>query len=203
MWFERKRQPMPEEDLNHWPGERMIAEGYSEYAVPEDLEGLSDEVLVNIAEVCQVNEFAPDECIPCLAHVTLMERREAEKAQLEAMSPTLDAVDGYLPGLGGAMDMPLDPDGLLRGDATFPAETEEIPVVERFARQVRSLSDLVGELLEGPPIPPPDVSTNELAALVVGAERWVNIMDAQGIELAPQQQAVKNEIARVIAKVKR
>lgn len=189
MWFNERKQNVAEVDLEHWPTERMIESGHAEYATPEDLEGLPEERLIEIASLCQVDQYAPDECISCLAHVMLMEKREEEKARLLALAPhILQEDEAPFPDPGGEPEVP---------------EAEEIPVVERFVQQVEALSDLVAELLEGPPIPPPGVSTEELAALVVGAERWINIMDGQGIQLAPQQEAVKNEIARVVAKVKR
>lgn len=184
MWFDRKqrREHVAEEtpDLEHWPTERMIAEGHADYATPEDLEGLDDAILTDIAQLCEVDQFAPDECIPCLAHVTLLERRSHDEAEDEPEHP-FAFVDEYF------------------GPSTPKLE----PPAQRFAAKVRELDALVAELLEGPPIPPPNVSLEELAALVVGAEKWVKMIDAQGLELAPAQKQVKDEIERVIAKTRR
>lgn len=203
-----------EETLEHWPTERMITEGWAEFSIPEDLEGLPDEKLVEIATLCQVDQYSPDECIPCLAHVTLMERREAERERLETLAPQEVLWD--LPGLQEALDQPMDTAILTGpGGAPFPdfgpdggtpdprPTVEEVPVVERFAQQVGVLQGMVATLLDGPPIPPPGVSLEELGALVVGASRWLQMLDDQGLELAPAQQAVRAEISRVVAKVRR
>lgn len=165
----------------HWPADRMIREGHAEYADSADLEGLPDPALLAIAQICEVETYAPNECIPCLAGVVL-----AERAQ-EARNELLNTPPGGDPGL----------------ERQQPEPNSTVPVVDRFASHVRMLNSLVDELLSGPPIPPPEVSQAELAALVVGAEKWLANINSQGLELAPNQERIRAEIQRVIEKVKR
>lgn len=192
MWFDRKRRELVAEEPQHWPTERMIAEGHADYATLEDLEGLGDAVLADIAELCEVDQFAPDECIPCRAHVIYLERKKyAELAQSDQ-----EEVEEYVPEERETPRL----DALMQEAPVFE---EPAPTVDRFAAKVKELNALVAELLEGPPIPPPNVTLSELAALTVGAEKWLKMIDAQGLELAPAQEQMKNEIERVIAKMRR
>jgi hypothetical protein len=202
VWFDNKRSETVE-DPQHWPTERMIAEGHDVVSV-EELEALADETLRTLAHLCQVNAVG-DECVSCQAYVTLLER------SMERTTDTLTPpeVPDYQPAAKTEVNhLPGDVFPPLEEDAPFPVPTDtrnasEIPVVERFASHVRTLSLLVDEMLEGPPIPPPNVTLAELGALVVGAKKWVAMIDAQGLELAPNQQQVKAEIERVIEKVQR
>lgn len=203
MWFGSRRENVPEEtEPQHWPTERMIAAGET-YAIPEDLEGLSNSALQNLSEICEVPTAAPDECIPCLAYAIIMDRHretleEAEAKLAEPFGPE-----------------PTD-DGLLAAEeeifaapTSFPEQIspsdlpEDKPVVERFAERVKALSDLVEELLEGPPIPPPGVTQGELALLVVAAQRWVKITEAQGVALAPDQEQILAATKTLIERMNR
>lgn len=206
------------EEPQHWPTERMIADGHADYATFEDLEGLDEGVLVDIAQLCEVDSFEPDECVPCRAHVIVLERREAAendafKGELDRLHEDAEANAAWGASLEReANHIAADTDHpfprlekLVREQPPFlpdPPPSEE-PVVERFAWKVKELNDLVSELLEGPPIPPPNVTLPELGALVVGAKKWLAMIDAQGLELAPGQESVRQEIARVVKKVQR
>lgn len=205
-WFERKRRALSKR--THQTPEDRIEEG-EEFATFEDLEGLDVDTLLRIASECDSNA-EPDSCVPCRAFAILMERSDQEEYQQVAeavedydttLADGLTDIEETL-GLAEALDVPLDPDNLLTGTTTEVPEPEET-VVQRFAQQVNALNSLVQELLTGPPIPPPNVTIQELAALVVGAEKWVRMIDAQGLELADNQKAVKTEIERVISKVRR
>jgi hypothetical protein len=202
MWYDRKRRHVTETtpESEHWPTERMIQEGHADYATPEDLEGLTDERLVEIAEICRVTTAAPDECIPCLAYATYMDR---QKAKLEDMVHTIpgnldrDEPTPKLDALMAEEPQWVDP----------PSDTvtniTNVPVAERFASHVRVLALLVEEMLEGPPIPPPNVTEAELALLVVGAQRWIRVTEAQGVDLAPEQQKVLDAMKTLVARLHR
>jgi hypothetical protein len=201
MWFDRKPRREVTEEAQHWPTERMIAEAHADYATPADLEPMDDDTLLLIAEV---ESYAPDECIPCLAAVTVLER---QKERLEALNPPeyeplvladtsdeeiqrgQDALDESHPGLRHEMMAALD------------ATDDTTPVAERFARQVRHLNDLVEALLEGPPIPPPGVSLEDLSLLVVASQRWIAMTEAQGVDLSPGQQQVLDATKTVVARL--
>ena len=195
----------------HWPTERMITEGHADYATPEDLDGLDNSLLIDIARLCDVETLEPDECIPCRAYTIIADREKTkEEGTQTAPSNTItynpespedqarlqaeiDAVEAgrEMPRLSSLMGEP----------SRF--QTEEKPVVERFADAVEGLQELVTELLEGPPIPPPNVTLEELGALVVGAKKWLSTLNAQGLELSPGQESVRQEIQRVVEKVQR
>lgn len=167
------------EQPEHWPTERMVQEGHADYATFEDLEGLDVNLLQDIAVLCEADEFAPEECIPCRAHVKVLEQRE------EAEPDPVPAATEQ------AAEVSEDP----------VQNISLVPPAERFASQVRVLNLLVEEMLSGPPIPPRHVSMEELAVLIVGAEKWVQ-MTAE-VELAPGPAAMRHEIQRVIAKIRR
>ena len=204
MWFGNRREPVtqPATEPEHWPTERMINEGHSDIATPEDLEGLDGQALYAIADICEVTTAAPDECIPCLAYAKIMDAEaEAARKRLEEMTPPTPAAIEP-----GSLEVTYEPEPseisarhVLSGRLyPFP---EEKPVVERFAEQVRGLQELVSELLEGPPIPPPGVTQHELALLVVAAQRWIRITDAQGVALANDQQHILDATKTLVARL--
>jgi hypothetical protein len=197
MWFEKRRDPVDASAPKHWPTERMIQEGHADYATPEDLEGLDDSLLVDIAQICEVDEMASEECIPCLALEMYHQRIDDARKQLEEIAPP-----PILPQVR-IEEIPVED---LGGDVQpFPepirAPEPDKPVVERFAEQVRALDGLVAELLSGPPIPPPNVSLEELGLLTVAAQRWIRITEAQGVELSPTQEQVLDATRTVVARL--
>jgi hypothetical protein len=201
MWFEsRRREPVSEETPQHWSTERMILEGYAEIATPEDLEQRTDESLVNIAKICEVEEAAPDECIPCAAYALYMDRQHERLAALAPTSP-----EDHEPSIEETQPRLVE---TMRMESPFREEPaiqniSQVPVVERFADQVGVLQSLVTELLEGDPIPPPEVSLEELALLAVAAQKWVKITEAQGTEmLSPQQQAVLDSTKALVSRLR-
>ena len=183
---------MSEQPLEHWPTERMVLEGHAEVAVREDLEDLSDEELAKVAEICVVNEFAPDECIPCYAHTVYLDR---QKDRLEDMAPDLPEDDDF----GSVETSKLD--ALVEETPVFEQPTKR-PPVERLQLQVAMLQTTLEEIIDGPPIPPKDVSMEELALLVVGADRWVKMTEAQGVDLSPPQQAVLDSTKNLVARLR-
>jgi hypothetical protein len=201
MWFERKREPVNEEAPQHWPTERMIAGGHADYATPGDLEELDAQTLESISQICAVPVVAPDECIPCLAYVKWL---EMVKVQFEDVAPQVpdfepaaepSEVDAGWPNPQDDLpDAPWEPPG---GPARHADPVREI------ARQAKYLQDLVDEMLDGPPIPPRDVSLDELALLTVAAQRWVKITDAQGVDLSSDQQAMLDATRALVARLHR
>ena len=201
MWYQMSDEPQ------HWPTERMIAEGHADYATPADIEALDTGLLEDISVLCKVDTWAPDECIPCLAGVTVVERRKAEvEAALAPPEPTYPD-----PEPGSPADLSVPP-----FDRTSKVEFGEVsdedltraeeamslvPVAERFASHVNVLQQLVVEMLQGPPIPPREVTLNELGALVLGAKRWLAMLDSQELTLSPDQEAIRQEVRRVVDKV--
>jgi hypothetical protein len=186
--------PEPE----HWPTERMIQEGHADYATKEDLEGLDESLLADIAQICDVDQFAPDECIPCLAHTMYLDR---QKAKLEALNPEEPAEpdsDHPTPKLDALM---AEEPKWVDSPSDTVTNISNVPVAERFANHVRVLANLVEEMLEGPPIPPPNVSETELALLVVAAQRWIKITEAQGAELADSQQRLLDATKALVARL--
>lgn len=171
---------MSEESAQHWPTERMVMEGHAEFATPEDLEGLTDEALWEVSNICTVEEMAPEECIPCLALVKVIENHSAEA---EDDTPKLDNL----------LHMP--------SVFTSPEEPEAVPVAEQFASKVAELSLLVEELLNGPPIPPPNVSLPDLALLTMAADKWVKMSEIQG-GLLPEQQQVLDATRSLVARLR-
>jgi hypothetical protein len=205
MWFEsRRREPVSEETPQHWSTERMILEGYAEIATPEDLEQRTDESLANIAKICEVEEAAPDECIPCAAYALYMDR---QRERLAALAPNADLAAHVEKQVSEAIKEPIEEE-LFLGKPPFREEPaiqniSQVPVVERFANQVGVLQSLVTELLEGDPIPPPEVSLEELALLTVAAQKWIRIIEAQGTEtLSPQQQAVLDSTKALVSRLR-
>lgn len=188
MWFDKKRRPMAE----HWPTERMITENHSDYATPGDIEGLATNLLVDIAQLCEVETAAPDECIPCLAYAIVMDR-EAEKTRLLQES---------LENPTGAPEAEEEPeeretpalDGLVAEETVF----EPVPVAEQFRAKVEELHVLTEQMLSGPPIPPPNVTLEELAALMLGAKRWLAMLEGMGAALAPEQESIRTRIQAVV-----
>lgn len=215
MWFDnRKKHPDVSEEPEHWPTERMILEGHADYATPEDLEGLDDSLLVDIAMICDVDQFAPDECIPCKAHTMHLERIEEAKARLEAMNPALhedeefdpegsdyDAIDTpKLDALMADEEPQILPELLNLANTAFNPETH--PVEKRFAAKVEELQVLVTEMFSGPPIPPKEVDLAELGLLVLAADKWVKMTQAQGMDMSPKAKAVLDSTEALVARLR-
>ena len=204
MWFEKRRDRVSEEKQpQHWPTERMIAEGHADYATSEDLEGASPRRLLDIAQICEVDTYAPDECIPCKAAVMFLEQEEEKNAPEpevpdyepeERPTPALDEMVAESPPWDDADDQPY---GKRVSDARHADPMREV------ARQAGYLQQLIEEALDGPPIPPRNVSEEELALLVVGAQRWIKITEAQGVELAPAQQQILNATKTLVERLHR
>lgn len=216
MWFERKRSnDVPEQtpELAHWPTERMILEGHADYAVPEDLEGLDEAILTDIAQLCEVDQYAPDECIPCLAHTMVLDRRgiAAEMAEeAEAHAEIMEELEEDYPTPRLAATLAAVPpwtesdkyEGMEPPRGLFPQEDpDDTPVADQFASKVAELSLLVEELLEGPPIPPPGVSLEDLALLTLAADKWVKMSEIQG-GLAPQQQQMLDATRELVTRLR-
>ena len=208
MWFDRSKESRVAEAPQHWTTERMILEGHADYATREDLEGMDEGLLIDISKICEVPTAAPEECIPCLAYAMVMERREEQRHALENMNPaTPDAQET----IKEVVDPPADavgPDLLSkqkpRKEASpFPGESRHADPTQEIHRTVRYLDGLLEELLNGPPIPPRDVTTEELAILVVAAQRWIKITEAQGVELAPTQQRLLEATKTLVARLNR
>lgn len=208
MWFDRKRrEQVTETQPEHWPTERMITEGHADHATQNDLVGLDENTLLDLAEICLVETLAPDECIPCLAYVMVQERRkEAAQRALEELNPHPQDVENQAVAV---MQQSFDAGGTFQdvqeaGEKVVAgAYLDERPVAERFAAEVRVLDLLVSELLEGPPIPPPNVSEDELALLVVAAQRWIKMTEAQGIDLPPAQKQVLDATTALVTRLHR
>jgi hypothetical protein len=228
MWFEKRSKSVSEtekEPLEHWPTERMVLAGHAEVAMRDDLEGLSDEDLAKVAEICIVNEFAPDECIPCYAHTLYLDR---QKNRLEEMAPELPEPE-YLHETDADAEYPVDhplrkmltegapedpepfvlPDmkdraesGESEADTSFPIGVNRRPYVDILWEQVRNLNLTLEEILNGPPIPPKDVSMAELALLVLAADKYVKMTDAQGVELSDNQQQVLDSTRNLVARLR-
>lgn len=205
MWFDKRKRPgsVTEQtsEEGHWPTERMILHGHADYATPGDLEGLDTGLLRDIAQICEVEEYAPEECIPCLAGTMVIDRIAEAKERLDNMAPHETPEDTKV--------LPEQVDWEAEGAAGVPEDvytvynhpTEPDPWYV-LRSNLEALQQQLDMALNGPPIPPKDISLEELAALVIGAEKWVKLVDAQGLELAPEQEAVKEEIQRIVAKVR-
>jgi hypothetical protein len=216
MWFEKRSKSVSEtekEPLEHWPTERMVLAGHAEVAMRDDLEGLSDEDLAKVAEICIVNEFAPDECIPCYAHTLYLDR---QKNRLEEMAPELpepeylhetdaDAeypVDHPLPGMKDRAESgESEADGVTEWPAHARQARHADPVLE-VHRTVKYLDGLLEEVLNGPPIPPKDVTVAELAMLVIAADKYIRMTEAQQVELATNQQQVLDATKALVARLR-
>lgn len=197
-WLEDRRVSESEiEDTPtdvHKPEAWMLVNGYAEEALEDDLRALPDERLREIALLCTAETYQPDECVPCLAHVLLSERIQARK---DAQEPPEEP---QVPSNAGET---LNDQGKIVYATDLSPEPTNRPIEKVFAEKVNELQHIVEDLLAGPPIPPREVSYDELAALVVGAEKWVQMMDAQGMELAPKQEAIKERVVAAIKKIRR
>lgn len=197
---------MSEQPLEHWPTERMVNEGHAEYAIAADLEDLSDEELAKVAEICIVNEYAPDECIPCLAHVTYLER---QKQHLEDLAPALPEDDDF-----GSEDEERDTpqlDALMKEEPSWgereahdfiPVEVKKRPPVEILQLQVAMLAETLDDIVNGPPIPPKEVSLAELGLLVLAADKYVRMVEAQEIELSPGARVMLDSTRELVARLR-
>lgn len=169
------------EEPQHWPTERMITEGHAEYATVDDLRPLDIDTLSGIADLCEVGLAAPDECIPCWAYAEIQERRKP---------PEEDEPEGEDPVLS---------DPLITG----PVDTEPVaPLTTVLRQQALSFIETLNAVLDGPPIPPKDVSLEELATLTLAAKNWIRLMDAQGLELSPKQQILLDETRRLVSRLR-
>jgi hypothetical protein len=197
MWFTSKRSESVEEQPQHWPTDRMINEGHSDYATHEDFDGLPDDILKDVADLCEVEEAAPDECIPCWAYAEYLERQKRRLAEMAPKDPEVVAEMEQIE------EEPETPklDALVSEADTF-TEPEMKPIASQFAAKVEELSLLVQELLDGPPIPPKDVSMSDLALLVLAADRWVNMTESQGMELSGQPKAVLDSTKALVARLR-
>lgn len=200
MWFDKRRQPVTEqtpEEPQHWPAERMINEGHAEYATKEDLESLGFSELAEIARICEAPEFAPDECIPCLAHVMYLEKETPE--------PDPDGDDD-------AEEPQIIPELYERAQKVLHEDYPEHAQENRHAREMRHadpykeiertvnyLAKLMGEV-NGPPRAR-DLTEVELALLTLGAARWVKMTDAQGVALREEQQQMLDATRDLVARL--
>ena len=184
MWFDKRRQPVAENE--HITPDMMVAldQPYTQF---EELMALSDEDLVAISTLCPALEYDSVNCVPCRAAEIVLERVGHAP---EILAPKEEAEE-YIP-------MP-KLDALMAEPPPFEAR----PVAEQFAEKVAELDLLVKQVLSGPPIPPPNVSLDDLAALVVAAEMWVKTINAQGLELGPTQAAVKTHVEMLIERLRR
>jgi hypothetical protein len=196
MWFERKRRDV-EEAPQHWPTERMVNEGYPEYATETDLEGLSGEELFKIAAICNVVELAPPgECLPCLAMAKAMDM--APPPEVEAGEAS--EVEEYAPPRL-VEDPDHDPAYVDSQTHNEPVEEEERDLSEIFADKVAELGVLVEEMLHGPPIPPKNVTMVDLSLLMLAADKWVQMSEIQG-GLAPQQQQMLDATKALVSRLR-
>ncbi len=186
MWFEQRRKPAVETEPvenYHLTPEAMIARG-DEIATFKDLEGLDYDALLDLARICPVDTVDADSCVPCRAYAMAMdiEKTGAEEAEEYQPTPRLDAT--------------------MAGEDPW-AVRDDAPVVDRFVHQVNTLNDLVQELLMGPPIPPPGVTLDELATLVVATQKWIRMTEAGGADLSDNQQAVLNATKALVQRLHR
>ena len=176
-----------QEQPQHWPYERWEEAGYQPITA-EEMYSASDGELMGMAAVCEVENLDPENCIPCRAMAIVGDRMNA---RMESQPEVDTEFEEFTP-----------PEPLSSEDLAKALDPTKSPV-ERFAAAVHDLNELVEEMLHGDPIPPKDVSLEELAVLVVASKKWVALLDAQGLELAPSQEALKREVERVIEKVQR
>jgi hypothetical protein len=204
--FERlRRQPVSDEvpdyepDVpQHWPTERLIHERPGEYATREEIQGLSDEELVRVQAICDNPNLAPDECIPCFAYAELQER---ERTRLLPDGPPSEEPTDFI-----HAEMPefqVERDGL---DADNVEDFEGPPVrrvtpVEMLVHQVGQLQETLQQIVEGDPIPPKEVSLDDLALLTVAAQRWIRMTEAQGVDLGPEQQQVLDATKALVSRL--
>jgi hypothetical protein len=205
LWFNRQRreEEVSEETVPQHP-EHVYYEDGSEVTA-ESLDRLDDETLWFIAAQCPVDVVAAEDCLACLANAIAADRQQQRNGQSSA-SPGEEEIPFELPGLKEAVETPFTEDEVTRltGDPEWEppgGDARHADPAKEFARQVGYLQSLVDEMLSGPPIPPRDVSLEELAALVVGSRKWLDM--TQGLDLAPATQAMRDEIQRVVEKVQR
>lgn len=187
MWGERKRRKRVSKHQS--PEQRL--EANEQFATFEDLDGLTEQALYEIAIQCDEEPALPEECVPCKAFVLWHEIRQAaalKDAKEDEEEPFRPAISVDHPPASGE-----------------PAiqNISDVPVVERFASQVRVLSLLVEEMLHGDPIPPPEITIEEVAALTVGSKKWLAMLEAQGLTLSTEQEQVREAVRAAVAKVQR
>lgn len=198
-----------QQPLEHWPTERMVFEGHADYALPEDLEGLPEETLKEVAGICEVNEFAPDECVSCLAHTMWLElqRKKLEDMAPEEPHPGDIAVMPEVEDVASSEEN--EADDFTQQDVNHPAYDPvrdfSLPPVERLHHEVKVINEIMDEILHGPPIPPKDVTVEELALLALGATKWVESAEfnvSQGLELSSQQRQVLDATKALVARLR-
>lgn len=203
---------MPDiEQPQHSTPEDRIGAG-SVIATFEDLEGLTQDQLYEVANECLVEILDSTICVPCRATEILMEGDEETRAMALAILENPLGTDQSMgetvmpePRVQGVNDL-LPPEPTTEESTAFESELpQEEDVRILFARQVHALNLTVKQMLEGAPIPPPNVSVEELAALVVGADLWLKDMDAriaEGFALTDPYEERRQHIALIVGRLK-
>lgn len=197
---------MSKPEPQHWPTERMILEGHAEWATHEDFEGVGDDILLKIAEICEVPDTQPDECIPCWAYAEYMERQQN---RLTEMAPDMPEPETLFETDGDA-EYPVKEEDSSKSDEessftdrpVFAQQARHADPVMEVHRTVKYLDGLLEEVLNGPPIPPKDVTVAELAMLVIAADKYIRMTEAQGVELASNQQQVLDATKELVARLR-
>lgn len=188
MW---KRKPVPD---GHYTWDEVRALPDVEIAEQDDITAAPLNTVEILSSLCAADILDPDACPGCFATTVLYERQQ------EASEDETDAEEYIPPPTSDVSeDIPEDQKSITAENMSL------IPVAERFANQVRVLSRMVDEMLAGPPIPPREVSLEELAALVLGSERWLSTIDAskaQGFIIGEQQENIVSVVRQTVAKVK-
>lgn len=191
----------------HWTDEQIEEHGLEEYFVPDALEQASDDDLRKLAELCEAEPINAEECLPCRAAVLLAVRTAAPQSNAgpgedDSVMFVNSPVDLEENARKVDQDFPS-----LRNDFNAALDGEPVvPVVQQFAQQVHVLNGLVARMLEGPPIPPPNFTTEDLAVLIVVAEKWSQGLDArlnEGFALSDQQKNIKTLVDQLIARARR
>lgn len=186
----------------HWPAQRMQEEGYADYMTVEDVEKADDDTLAVLATLCAVDEMQPNECMSCLALAVKSERAHQEAIDhLAAGQPVEEVATDY-----ESYETPFEEEQEVstpKLDALMsePDVFEPVPVADQFHAKVQELALLAEQMLAGPPIPPPNVSLEDLATLVLGSKRWLAMVEAQGAQFAPDQEAVRQRIQQVVSRL--
>jgi hypothetical protein len=179
VWGSERPADFP--DMRHSTPEDRVRAGH-EIALFEDLEGLPESRLNEIMLECPVEPGDPDICVPDRAYAILMGRRKeaADRALHKLENPTgvplTEAEDDNWSQDTAAEDLlePLAMHSSLAESLPHPELGEDVRDV--FIKQVTNLNATVQRMLNGPPIPPPNVTVSDLAALKIGAEEWVKHM---------------------------
>lgn len=193
MWDFLRRAEVAEHKID----QEYVAEGgwsRDEFLAAE--KNLSNADLQAIAGDCEVDAMDPENCVPCLASVALMERLTADEGGQSSAGPGEEEIP-----FENADEEPKVISELLELAQRHPVEPK--PVAQEFAEQVGVLQNLVQTMLLGPPIPPPNVSLDELAILAVASQKWLAIIDAQDVELAANQEQFRQAVRTLVARIRR